>query len=295
MAKQTKTEPKAETTKALATRPTNTALALPNYGEQFAGKGWDNTDRSDFQIPFLNQLQALSPQCTDGDERCVEGAKPGMFFNSVTQELIDGEVTLLIALTKHSYVEWRPQDSGGGFVGEHDVMSDVVTKAKAKATNPLELKSEAGNDLVETYHVFGLILDGPEANEVRDQVVISFSKTKIKRYKQIMTRLRTLKGSDRIPLFAHRLTMSATNEKNASGKPYKNVQLVPAIDGDVVKSLLPGDSPLLMIADGLREAIVGGAARANFESAQNAGASGKGEDEEADSVFGEGKGKAKKA
>lgn len=291
MAKANTTK-KDEPTKALATTQPGGALALPNYGEQFAGAGWENTDRSDFQIPFLNQLQALSPQCTDGDEREIKGAKPGMFFNSVTQELIEGDVTLLIALTKHSYVEWRPQDSGGGFVGEHDVMSDVVTKAKAKATNPLELKSEAGNDLVETYHVFGLLLDGPEATTVKDQVVISFSKTKIKRYKQIMTRLRTLKGSDRIPLFAHRLTMSATNEKNAGGKPYKNVQLVPAIDGDVVKSLLPGDSPLLTIADGLREAIIGGAAKANFESAQNTGGgSTGGPDEEADSVFGEGKAK----
>lgn len=285
-----KTDTKAaEPSKAVATRPTNTAVALPNYGAQFAGAGWDNTDRSDFQIPFLNQLQALSPQCTDGDERQVEGAKPGMFFNSVTKELIDGDVHLLIALTKHSYVEWRPQDSGGGFVGEHDVLSDVVTKAKEAAKSPLELKTPAGNDLVETYHVFGLLLDSPDATEFKDQVVISFSKTKIKRYKQIMTRLRTFKGSQNIPLFAHRLTMSATNEKNPSGKPYKNVQLVPSIDGDVAASLLPGDSPLLELANGLREAIMTGAAKANFDSAQNAGAgSGGGADEEADSVFGEG-------
>jgi hypothetical protein len=286
MAKANTTK-KDEPSKALTTRPTNTAVALPNYGEQFAGKGWENTDRSDFQIPFLNQLQAMSPQCTDGDERQVEGAKPGMFFNSVTRELIDGDVFLLFALTKHCYVEWRPEDSGGGFVGEHDVMSDVVKKAKEAAKNPLELKTQDGNELVETYHVFALVLDSAEANEVKDQVVISFTKTKIKRYKSIMTRLRTLKGSDRIPLFAHRIKMSSTTETNPAGKKYKNVDLTPAIDGDVVASLLPGDSPILELADGLREAIMSGAAKANFDSAQTERASGGGKDEEADSVFGE--------
>jgi len=280
----------AKTETAVAVKPPAGAL-VPSYGEQFEGAGWENTDKGDFQIPFLNQLQALSPQCEDGGERQVEGAKPGMFFNSVTLDLYDGPVHLLIALTKHSFVEWRPQDSGGGFVAEHDVLSDVVAKAKEVAgstENPRDLKTPAGNELVETYQVFALLLDSPDATEFKDQVVISFSKTKIKRYKQIMTRLRTFKGSNRIPLFAHRLTMTSTNEKNAAGKPFKNVQLTPAVGGDVGQSLLAADSPLLELANGLREAIVGGVAKANFDSAA-APTSGGGKDEEADEVFGEGK------
>lgn len=270
---------------AVAKKATNTAVALPDYGANLAGAGWDNTDSGDFQIPFLNQLQALSPQCEDGGDRYIEGAKPGMFFNSVTQELYTGGVRLLIALTKHSYVEWKPQDQGGGFVGEYAIDSDIVREAKERAANPIELTTEAGNELVETYQVFALILD--DEGEVKDQVVISFSKTKIKRYKQIMTRLRTFKGSQRIPLFAHQLVMTSTNEKNAAGQPYKNVQLAPAVDNDVAASLLPGDSPLLEVANALREAILDGAARANFDSAAGE-ARASATDEEADAVFGEG-------
>jgi len=275
-----------KTTTAVAKKAeTTTALAVPNYGEQFAGAGWENTDSGDFQIPFLNQLQALSPQCEDGGDRQVEGAKPGMFFNSVTQELYPSSVTLLIALTKHSFVEWKPQDQGGGFVGEYAIDSDVVREAKERASNPIDLRTEAGNELVETYQVFALILDG---DEVKDQVVISFSKTKIKRYKQIMTRLRTFKGSNRIPLFAHRLAMTSTNEKNAAGQPYKNVNLAPAVDNDVAASLLAGDSQLLELANALREAILEGAARANFDSAEAGGARTASTDDAADEVFGEG-------
>lgn len=273
---------KNEKSKEVATQ---TAQAVvPSYGDNYAGAGWDNTDTRDFQIPFLNQLQQMSPQCVDGGTGFIKEARPGMFFNSVTQELYPGDVCLLVALTKHSFVEWKPQTSGGGFVAEHALESEVVKVARESAKDPLDLRTPAGNELVETYQMFCLVLAGVDSTEVKDQVVVSFSKTKIKRYKQIMTRLRTFKNSARIPLFAYRLKMLSTQEKNPAGQPYKNVSLVPAINNDVGQSLLPADSPLLEIANALREAIAQGAARANFESAAAPGAGG-GKDEDADQVF----------
>lgn len=248
--------------------PKTTAIVIPDYGAQ-AGLGWENTDKTDFQIPFLNQLQSNSPQCTKGEAQYDSKYDPGMFLNSSTLELYPESVNLLIALTKHSYIEWRP--GGGSFVAEHELNSPIIAKAKEKATNPLELKSDAGNDLQETYQIFAILLNA-DCTEVEGQVVFSFSRTKIKRYKQIMTRLRTFKGSDKIPTFAHRLKMTSTSEKNPEGKPYKNVMLVPFVNNDVAASLLPADSPLLEIANGLREAVVGGAARANFETAAPAAA-----------------------
>jgi len=257
-----------KTTTEVAVPTKSTAIAIPDYGAK-AGLGWENTDKSDFQIPFLNQLQSNSPQCTKGEPQYDAKYDPGMFLNSSTLDLYPDAVYLLIGLTKHSYVEWRP--GGGSFVAEHEVLSDVVTKAKEKTENQLELKSEAGNELQETYQVFA-ILCNEDFTEVEGQVVFSFSRTKIKRYKQIMTRLRTFKGSDKIPTFAHRIKMVSTSEKNPEGKPYKNVSLIPAINNDVAQSLLPADSPLLEVANGLREAIIGGAARANFETAAPAAA-----------------------
>jgi hypothetical protein len=283
-AKTTK-KTEAEPTKALATKTPGGAI-VPSYGKQFEGAGWENAGKQDFQIPFLNQLQALSPQCVKGQPEYRNDAEPGMFLNSVTQELYPGEVYLLPALTKHSYVEWKPQSAGGGFVAEHATDSEVVQQAKAEAKSPMELKSKAGNELTETFQVYALILESADAMEVKDQVVISFSRTKIKRYKQILTRLRTFKGSASIPLFAHRLVMGVTDEKNAANQPYKNVTLSPAVNNDVAASLLQADSPLLDIADGFRQAIVGGTARADFSSAKAGVATGTGSDEAADEVFG---------
>lgn len=267
---------------AVATTPKGGALAIPTYGKEIQHAGWDGASTADYQIPFLNQLQALSPQCTEGEPAYRVDAKPGMLINSVTGDLYPGDVELVFALTKHSYVEWKDQASGGGFVAEHAIDSDVVKKAKAAAKDQLNLKSEAGNDIVETFNAYALIVEDGQA---KDQVVVSFNRTKIKRYKQIMTRLRTFKGSDRIPLFAHRLVMSATNEKNAANQPYKNVQVNPAVNNDIAASLLPGDSPILEVANALREAIMGGTARANFDSAKT-GAATRGDDKGADEVFG---------
>lgn len=270
----------------MGTKKSTEVAKVHDYGAN-AGAGWENTDQTDFQIPFLNQLQALSPQCEDGGDREVAEAKPGMFFNNVTEELMTGDVHFVMALTQHTYVEWLPEISGGGFVGEHEINSPVVAKAKAEAKNQLELQTPEGNDLVETYKVYALLMDGPNAESFKDQVVISFSKTKIKRYKQIMTRLRTVKNSQSIPLFAHRLVMTSTNEKNAAGKPYKNVSINPAVDSDILKSLIApgGDQREIMeTANALREAIGTGAAKADFKSSSDTGGSKSGP-EEGDEVF----------
>ena len=104
-----------------------------------------------------------------------------------------------------------------------------------------------------------------------------------------MTRLRTLKGSKDIPLFAHRILTAPTDEKNAAGKPYKNVTLSPAVNNSVQESLLPGDSPLLDAGFALCEALKSGLAKANYESAGSTGGGGGSKDEEADAVFGDSK------
>jgi hypothetical protein len=64
----------------------------------------------------------------------VDGAKPGMFLNGVTEKLYDGDVFLIPCLTKHNYVERTPESAGGKFVGEHALDSDVVRESLPKGT-----------------------------------------------------------------------------------------------------------------------------------------------------------------
>ena len=66
---------------------TNGSLAL--FGDD--AKGFDNMTQDDLALPFVRILGQLSPQVTAGDAKYMEDAKPGMIFNTVTNELFDGK------------------------------------------------------------------------------------------------------------------------------------------------------------------------------------------------------------
>ena len=77
----------------------DTSLAL--FGDDVS-KGFENMTQEDMALPFVRILGQLSPQVTDGDAKYIEGAKPGMIYNTVTSELYDGKKVsrLFLATTK---------------------------------------------------------------------------------------------------------------------------------------------------------------------------------------------------
>ena len=77
----------------------DTSLAL--FGDDVS-KGFENMTQDDMALPFVRILGQLSPQVTDGDAKYIEGAKPGMIYNTVTSELYDGKKVsrLFLATTR---------------------------------------------------------------------------------------------------------------------------------------------------------------------------------------------------
>ncbi len=68
--------------------------------EQYAGQGFENTTSQDLPTPFLNVLQSNSPQIDEDDERYVEGAKAGMFYNTAAGELFKTLVCVIVNVRK---------------------------------------------------------------------------------------------------------------------------------------------------------------------------------------------------
>ena len=66
---------------------TNGSVSL--FGNDLS-KGFENMTQDDLALPFIRILGQLSPQVTQGDAKYIEGAKPGMIYNTVTSELYDG-------------------------------------------------------------------------------------------------------------------------------------------------------------------------------------------------------------
>ena len=59
--------------------------------EADAKLGFENVDQESLALPILKLLQNGSGEAQKRNPNYVEGAEPGMFFNTVTRKLYDGE------------------------------------------------------------------------------------------------------------------------------------------------------------------------------------------------------------
>jgi hypothetical protein len=193
-----------------------------------------------------------------------------MILNTVTGEVWDGKkgIAFVPATTQHVYVEWKPRDAGGGFLGIHEVNSDLVAHAKAASSEYGKYNTPDGNELIETFYVYGIALDD-DGNA--SEAVLAFSSTKIKKYKGWMTKAKTIQiplpDGRRIPapLFAHRYRLKTVSEKNNKGQ-FFNWDAI-TFDGENAQQarLLP-DDPLFQSAVNIKSMIEQGKARAAYES-----------------------------
>jgi hypothetical protein len=197
----------------------------------------------------------------------MAAAKPGMLFNTVTEELTD-ELLFVPATTQHVYVEWIPRDSGGGFVAVHGMDSPVVKAAKEKATEFGKLTLENGNDLIETFYVYGVTCNESDSTGL---AVIAFTSSKIKVYKRYNTRLQTFmlvmpdKRKVRPPLYAHLTRITTAKEKNVKGE-FHNFVLAPVGDS-LMAGLLKPEDPRFVAAFECKQLVESGIGKPVYEAA----------------------------
>lgn len=256
---------------------------VQDYGAD-AGSGFEHMKREDFAIPFFGILQKLSPQCDEDEAAYVEGAEPGMLFNSVTKELTDGDegARFIPCHAQRSFVEWIPRAAGGGFVMQHEVDSPVVASArdfnaKERAKKPTEertakIKMANGHELVETSYIFGLLLpEGDNSAGAAQQVILALSSSQLKKYREWMTKARNIKlqVGDRVinpPLWAHIYRLTSIQESNDKGKWYG---WKIAFDGESAEDArLFVEDELYQMARSFRDMATSGRARAAVETIQ---------------------------
>jgi hypothetical protein len=258
----------------------NTAVAAGfDYGQD-AGAGFENIDKSELSIPFLNLLQPLSAAV---EEQQPEGAKAGMILNTAKQELISGDVgvNIIPVHRDHKIVEWIPRSAGGGFVAAHEPDSEIVVDTKA-ANGGLLVTKEAdgsfsnaktadGNELIETFYLYVLVLD-ETGTQPEGFAIISFTSTNIKYYRNFVTAMHTIKGAKNIPIFAHRATLKTLKQKNNKGTFY-NFSFKPLRESYVESLINPQEEAyLIQEAKELRDMVISGAAQADH-STQDVGGS----------------------
>lgn len=188
--------------------------------EEKSGKGLEGTDQTCYAIPFLRILQGLSPQCTEGNAEFIEDAKPGMLFNTVSKELFDGKVGVLVvpAGFKKSLIQWASRDDGGGFRGEHPAESDILTKTTKNDKGQDEL--EAGDIIVDTRSHYCLMAH-PTSGALLP-VVVAMSSTQVKKSKGWLTNMRSLtvegkNGAFNPPTYGQVYRLTTVPESNSKG------------------------------------------------------------------------------
>lgn len=271
--KAEKTPAPTTTETALATTNATTALAatVADYGDDATtlgvgvAPGYENQSSADTMVPFMNLLQPMSKLLENNQE-----ARAGMWVNSATGQIAQS-FYFVPSVTKHEYVEWKPDR--GGYAGRHDVDSAIVQEA-IKQGSFGDYKTKGGNELVETFYVFGVAW-----SDTMDMsyVMIAFSSTKIKVYKQWMTQQRSFHVSvpdpadatkvlKKVPpIWAHEsLFSSVFIQDNPQGK-YWAPKIEPA-RGSVAKSLISRDAEAFQMAKMGRDLLAAGSVKADYQA-----------------------------
>ncbi len=153
-----------------------TAPLPANMFEDDAAKGLGKIGQEDLALPFLKILGQLSPEVNKRDGKYVEGAEPGMIYNSVSGDLYDGVkgIDVIPCFYKLEYIEWKDRGEGvGAPVAIYDSSSDIMSKTKPDANYKDRLPN--GNYIEKTASHFVIIQgDSPST------ALISMKSTQLK-------------------------------------------------------------------------------------------------------------------
>jgi len=189
-----------------------------NVFEGDASKGLGNIGQQDLALPFLKLLAQLSPEVNKRDGKYVEGAEPGMIFNSVTGELYDGAkgIQVVPCHYKLEYIEWRDRGEGSGApVAIHSSSSDIMTKTTRDASFKDRLPN--GNYIERTASHF-VIVNG----QTSSSALIAMKSTQLKisrKWNSMMAGIR-LKGKNGLftpASFSHIYRLTTTQMSNDKG------------------------------------------------------------------------------
>lgn len=248
----------------------NLLPATIDYGSD-AGAGFENDRPEDIQIPFLTLLQDLSPQVTGVEGKGVEGARAGKMLNAGTGELLGDTIFFVPSHFEHVFCEYTPRDKGGGFLGRYLPEDPIVRKALAAAGGSrfARLKTQDGNELVETYYLFGVMVRGEDGFQ---PLVIAFSSTKVSVFRRWRSAVKMDTASAKVqaPIFAHFLKVSTVRQKNRKGS-FFNFVIAP-VKGSIGDSLLPPTDSKFRAAREIGKLVAAGKAQAAEEAAEPEGA-----------------------
>jgi len=184
----------SETQKQAIAKKPNTSVATMFEADAFAGL--ENVKSESVALPILKLLQNGSGEAQKRNQNYVEGAEPGMFLNTVTKKLYNGDagINVIPCHYKLEYQEWADYGTGSGrpeniFGDDSDILEKTTKDSMGKDRLP------NGNYILTTGQHYVLIL---AENGSAESALISLSSSqgKISRKWNSMMMGITLDGKD---------------------------------------------------------------------------------------------------
>jgi len=184
------------------------------------GTGLEEVTPDDVSIPFVQILQALSPQLNKNDGKYIKGAEQGNIYNSVLNTATDGDEGIVVVPCYYNkkYLEWAPRETGGGKVNEHD-SRDILAQCTKNDRGQMVLSN--GNYIAETAQFFVMVCNEDETEW--SQAVIAMTSTqlgKARKWLAQMLQQRVVNSAgvtQDAPMFMFKYRLKTVQEQNDRG------------------------------------------------------------------------------
>lgn len=195
----------------------STEVALTASFEDDASGGFDNMNQEDFALPFLRLLTNVSPEIGE-----VEGAMPGMMYNTVTGQLYDGKkgITVIPCAYVRQYIEWSPRGSGSGAPAAiYPATSDILSRTHREPGDNKDYLDN-GNYIENTANHYVMIVGDSGFGE---PALITMKSTQLKKSRKWNSMMMSAKmmgknGPYTPPMFSQLYRLSTQAESNDKGK-----------------------------------------------------------------------------
>ncbi len=170
-----------------------------------ANKGFENVRQESLALPILKLLQNGSGEAQKRNQNYVEGAEPGMFLNTVTKKLYDGDkgINVIPCYHKTEYQEWAEFGTGSGRPENiYPADSDILTKTTKDGARD---RLPNGNYILNVHQNFVLIV---AENGHAESALISMSASQSKVAKKWLSlQMSQTMSDDKGSLLQHHLHM----------------------------------------------------------------------------------------
>lgn len=240
-----------------------------SYGE-LDGQGLID-DKSMLLVPQVKLLQGLSPAVIDPDR----GLRAGQYHcdaMDISWEYDQG-VRAVPVRVWHRWVEWPPRSADGSTSGGqpiHEYLPDDPMIRKVLSTGEFgNYQTDEGNALVDTFYMALVILDD-DGNPYPWTAFMAFARTAIKPFRAWYSRMATFtvktpRGKQRPPLFAHQILLKSSLKKNPAGQSYFVPMITPLFQSRQA-SLLRPDSETFKVAVEAADMVASESAQIRYDA-----------------------------